>query len=323
MKLINKLFAVATVSLFVCSCGDQELPYDLDGVQHSFAVSVSKVVGTDLLLSAGSTDGNYQISLEVPMYMGDYKSDFKEAEVLCVYTNKLKEVSSTVVATGINSFPAQITLDMKQICDALGIASPAVGDKMQFTANVIHKDGTKVVGWNETMGFNNRNISWLYMEDGSDYNYCASYSAMAPLDMSKFATARDVNFTESVGGEYEASYPAHYTQLATIPDEVVKAGFTKEDYIGLELKYDWYAIGADVTYCIYINKKDYSVSAPQQTVYEDIDLGYGYGAGDIIFLNFSGEIDTETSIITYTATAYYVVSAGTLNFQADNYIVKF
>lgn len=323
MKL-SKLFIAAVLPLFIASC-EQELPYDLEGVTRSFAVSINKAVGSDLLLSAGSTEGNYKLVLEVPANQGDYTSFFKEAQILCVFTAKGEAPTSVVVAEGVTSFPATVTLNLADVCDELGIEAPQLGDKMEFTTNIVHNDGTVVPGWTEVMGFNNRNVTYLQMEDGSKYNYCATYAAYAPLDLAKYVDGT-VTFTESVGSPYTATYDAAVTVLTEIPEEVVMAGFTKEDYLGMKLTFDWYAMGQNIDYCIYINKKDYSVSAPSQTVHADFYVeGYSevYGNGKLIFKAFNGSLDTETNILEYTATADWQVSAGTLSFGADNYMIQF
>lgn len=320
----SKLFIAAALPLFIASC-EQELPYDLEGVTQSFAVSINKAVGSDLLLSAGSTEGNYKLVLEVPANQGNYESFFKEAQILCVFTAKGEAPTSAVVAEGVTSFPATVTLNLADVCDELGIEAPQLGDKMEFTTNIMHKDGTVVPGWTEVMGFNNRNVTYLQMEDGSKYNYCATYAAYAPLDLTKYVDGT-VTFTESVGSPYEYTYDAAVTVLTEIPENVVMAGFTKEDYLGMKLTFDWYGMGQNIDYCIYLNKKDYSVSAPDQNVSENWTYPYytsAYGYGILKFLSFNGSLDTETNIIKYTATAHWIVSAGTLNFGADNYTIQF
>lgn len=324
MKL-SKLFIAAVLPLFIVGCDKQELPYDLEGVTHSIAVSVSKQVGSDLLLSAGSTEGKYALELALPANQGEYQSFFKEAQILCVFTEKGKPTRSVVVKEGITSLPATVDLNLADVCVKLGIEAPQLGDKMEFTVNVVHKDGTVVPGWTELMGYNNRNVTYLQMEDGSKYNYCATYAAYAPLDLTKFVE-RTVTFTESVGSPYQASYDAAVSILAEIPEDVIMAGFTKDDYIGMKLTFDWYGYGQNVEYCIYINKKDYSVSAPTQMVYEKFYLeGYteAYGDGNLIFKAFNGALDTEKNIISYTATADWECAAGVLSFGADNFVIQF
>ena len=327
MKLRKSLIALAALPLFVISCDKQELPYDLEGVTYTFGISVEKVTTADLLLGAGTTDGNYKVALSVPEYMGNYKEYFKEAELLCVYTPASGDtVYSAVAATGIKNLPCEVTIDMAGLCENLGIAAPAIGDKMQFTTNIIHKDGTLVPGWTETMGFNFMNPTF------ASFSY-ATYSAAAPLDVAFYEglNGKTIKFTESLGTSGEASYGALVTLLSEAEVEaagVVKAGFTAADFIGLKLTYNWYDMGYNCDYCIYINKKDYSVSAPTQDV-ADIDaalvealFGANYGSGKFQFANFLGELDTQTNVLIFQYVAN-VVADITGSFGADAYKVEF
>ena len=329
MKLRKSLIALAALPLFVISCDKQELPYDLEGVTHTFGISVDKVTTADLLLGAGTTDGNYKVALSVPEHMGDYTTYFKEAELLCVYTPADGSgVKSAVAATGIKNLPCEVTIDMVALCENLGITAPAIGDKMQFTTNIIHKDGTVVPGWTETMGFNFMNPTF------ASFSY-ATYSAAAPLDVALYEglNGKTIKFTESLGTSGEASYGALVTLLTE--DEiteagVVKAGFTAADYIGLKLTYNWYGFGVNCNYCIFINKKDYSVSAPTQIVGDvsaDIILNYifgvDYGPGQFEFENFIGELDTQTNVLIFQHAAWVNVSVGSGSFGSDAYKIEF
>lgn len=329
MKLRKSLIALAALPLFVISCDKQELPYDLEGVTHTFGISVDKVTTADLLLGAGTTDGNYKVALSVPEHMGDYTTYFKEAELLCVYTPADGSgVKSAVAATGIKNLPCEVTIDMVALCENLGITAPAIGDKMQFTTNIIHKDGTLVPGWTETMGFNFMNPTF------ASFSY-ATYSAAAPLDVALYEglNGKTIKFTESLGTSGEASYGALVTLLTE--DEiteagVVKAGFTAADYIGLKLTYNWNGFGVNCNYCIFINKKDYSVSAPTQIVGDvsaDIILNYifgvDYGPGQFEFENFIGELDTQTNVLIFQHAAWVNVSVGSGSFGSDAYKIEF
>lgn len=329
MKLRKSLIALAALPLFVISCDKQELPYDLEGVTHTFGISVDKVTTADLLLGAGTTDGNYKVALSVPEYMGDYTTYFKEAELLCVYTPADgSSVKSAVAATGIKNLPCEVSIDMVALCENLGITAPAIGDKMQFTVNIIHKDGTVVPGWTETMGFNFMNPTF------ASFSY-ATYTAAAPLNVELYEAldGKTVQFTESLGSDYQATYGALVTLLTAEEIEaagVVKAGFTTADYIGLKLTYNWYGYGVNCNYCIFINKKDYSVSAPTQIVGDvsaDIILNYifgaDYGPGNFEFDGFIGELDTQTNVLLFKHAAYVNVSAGSGSFGSDLYQVEF
>ena len=170
---------------------------------------------------------------------------------------------------------------------------------------------------------------------GTDY-YKIEFEEEAQSPLEAFFTSLDgktVRMTESVGSEYEAAYGALVTLLSEediINAGVVQDGFTAADYIGLRLTYNWYSYGVNCNYCIYINKKDYSVSAPSQIVGDvsaEIILNYifgtDYGPGNFQFANFTGEFDTETNVLTFQYDAYINVSVGTGSFGVDYYKIEF
>jgi uncharacterized repeat protein (TIGR02543 family) len=170
---------------------------------------------------------------------------------------------------------------------------------------------------------------------GTDY-YKIEFEEEAQSPLEAFFTSLDgktVRMTESVGSEYEAAYGALVTLLSEediINAGVVQDGFTAADYIGLRLTYNWYSYGVNCNYCIYINKKDYSVSAPSQIVGDvsaEIILNYifgtDYGPGNFQFANFTGEFDTETNVLTFQHDAYINVSVGSGSFGSDTYKVEF
>ncbi|MBR6369694.1 MAG: hypothetical protein IKS24_01295 [Bacteroidaceae bacterium] len=314
MKTTKILLALAVPAILVSCSKDPELPYELEETIHSFAVSAAKSTAHDLLLNAGSTDGDFYVKLDVPKYMGDYSSYFKEAQLLCVYTPASGGVSSAIAAEGITTFPTEVKIDMPALCSKLGIASPKIGDKMQFATNIIHKDGTVVPGWTSTMGFNNRQPTILSMADGSDFSYCATFIAAAPLQTAYYNGGNTVVMTGYDDYiEDEASQDVTVTKLATIPAEVIKSGFTGEDYIGLEIGFDYLGLNAPAKFQLFINKKDYSVSAPSQdaaSAYEGWVYSVYGEAGSLVFENFSGELDTQTNKLTFSVLCRWYIEGG-------------
>lgn len=319
----SKILLALAVPALLFSCSEPELPYELEETLHTFAISVSKDTQHDLLLAAGQTTGDYVVTLSVPEYMGDYKSYFKEAELLCVYTPKVGDVTSTVVATGITELPKSVTIDMAATCAALGIPYPAIGDKMQFTANIIHNDGKIVPGWSPTMGFNYRNPTF------TSISYCATFSAAAPLQESYYAGGNTVMCTESLGTSGEASYGANIVRLASsdIPESIYGTDFTADDYIGLKVIFDWYGWGYDCEMLVYINKKDYSVVIPDQAVKTTDEEFYYYSIypyiGTFNFSNIHAELDTQTNILSWTMNAGWQIPIGTLSWGVDAYQLDF
>lgn len=319
MKTSKILLALAVTAVLASCSKEPELPYDLQGTLHSFAVSVTKSTQHDLLLNAGSTDGEFYVNLTVPENMGDYSSYFKEAQVLCVYTAVNGDVSSAIAVEGVTELPAQTRIDMASLCGKLGIASPSIGDKMQFTANIVHNDGTVVPGWSPAMGFNYRAPSFFTMADGSDFSYCATFTAAAPLQTAYYAGGNTVVWTGYDDYiEDDASQNVTVTAMTEIPADVIKPGFAAEDYIGLTIGFDFLGLGVPANYNIFINKKDYSVSAPTQTVAEAYEgwIYYFYGeAGPLKFESFSGELDTQTNVLSFSAIVRWYIQGG----QYDGY----
>lgn len=311
----SKIFLALAIPAVLASCNKEpELPYDLQGTLHTFAVSVTKSTQHDLLLNAGSTDGEFYVNLNVPENMGDFSSYLKEVQLLCVYTAVNGDVSSAIAAEGITTIPGEVQIDMAALCDKLGIAAPAIGDKMQFAANIVHKDGTVVPGWSPTMGFNYRAPSFFTMADGSDFSYCATFTAAAPLQTAYYAGGNSVAWTGYDDYiEDDATQAVTITKMTEIPADVVKAGFTADDYIGLTIGFDFLGLGVPASYNIFINKKDYSVSAPTQTVAEAypgwIYAVYGEG-GPLKFESFNGELDTQTNVLSFTVLVRWYIQGG-------------
>lgn len=324
--------ALAIPAVLASCSKDPELPYDLEGTTHTFAISVTKATEYDLLLNAGSTDGNYYVKLQAPENMGDFSSYLKEVQVLCVYTSVSGDVSSAIAAEGVTSIPAEVKIDMPALCEKLGIPSPTIGDKMQFTANIIHKDGTVVPGWTSTMGFNFRAPTFFTMADGSDFSYCATYTAAAPLQQTYYQGGNTVGMIayDDMVEDY-VSTTVDVAKVATIPDDVIKPGFTAEDYIGLELSFDLFGYGKPAKFTVYINKKDYSVYAPNTTVAEAdpswILSMYGTG-GPINFTGFNGELNTLTNVLDFVVTARWTITEGvytgySLGWGTVEYVIDF
>ena len=89
---INKIFAMIALGALFCGC-DQKLPYDLEGTEHGVVISISKVPGSDGILSTDINSGNYKVRLDVPVYQGDY-SMLEDAQIMAVYTDGNKKNKS-------------------------------------------------------------------------------------------------------------------------------------------------------------------------------------------------------------------------------------
>lgn len=253
------------------------------------------------------------------------------------YTNG----SIRAVYTATESTPTKITLSLDANggsgeMSAISIWSDDNNNTILLPSSIFIRDGYRFSNWNTQA--DGSGISYL---DGDSINLTqditlyAQWEELSPLDESFYMAldGKTVKFTESVGSYYEASYGALVTLLTVEEIEaagVVKSGFTAADYIGLKLTYNWYGFGVNCNYCIFINKKDYSVSAPTQIVGDvsaDIILNYifgvDYGPGQFEFDGFIGELDTQTNILLFQHTAYVNVSVGTGGFGTDTYKIEF
>lgn len=332
MKKSNILLALAIPAVLLSCSKDPDLPYDLAGTKHTIAISVTKLTEYDKLLNNGSTAGDFRVRMDIPKYMGDYSSFFKWGQLLCVYTPYGGTPYSVVAIDSITEYPSEHKINMPDLCGKLGIDAPISGDKMQFCANVVHKDGTVIPGWTSTMGFNYRAPSFFTLDDTiyTDFSYCATYSAMPPINLTYYAGGNKVKFTESVGSAGEATYGANVTRLADIPAEVVGAGYEASDYIGIQLDLPWYGWGYNCTIILYINTKDLSVTIPEQIggVTDEEFYYAGYGNGHFEFYSGSGELDTQVNQLSFSMGAYWAIDTGDyagmgIDFGVDNYIIDF
>ncbi|MBO5952208.1 MAG: InlB B-repeat-containing protein, partial [Bacteroidaceae bacterium] len=207
------------------------------------------------------------------------------------------------------------------------IWSDDVSDSIIIPSNIFTREGYKFTGWNTAA-------------DGSGTSYKEKEVVSMGQDMTLYAQWKEkiyletldgkiVKFTESVGSEYEASYGALVTLLPQ--RDIENAGLSADDYIGINLTYNWYGLGVKVINCIYINTKDYSLFSPTQYVAytdESFEIGgtpYGatYGPGRIMFGNFEGEFDTQTNTLTFSHSAVWLVDVGSLQMGTDTYKVEF
>ena len=218
---------------------------------------------------------------------------------------------------------------------AISVWSDDSSTSFTLPSNSFVRDGYKFIGWNTKA-------------DGSGISYAPNERVNFSGDITLYAQweeptifdkidGKTVRMTESVGSEYEAAYGALVTLLSEediINAGVVQEGFTAADYIGLKLTYNWYSFGVNCNYCIYINKKDNSVSAPPQiTGLTDENFiyhqEYGYGEeGYYYFKDFSGSYDPLSTTLTMSFTADWYITAGQyanmhLQFGADTYKVEF
>ena len=218
---------------------------------------------------------------------------------------------------------------------AISVWSDDSSTEFTLPSNSFVRDGYKFIGWNTKA--DGSGISYAPNERVNFSGDITLYAQWEELTIFDKIDGKTVRLTESVGTEAEAVYGVLLTLLSEediANAGVVQDGFTAADYIGLRLTYNWYGLGVNCNYCIYINKKDYSVSAPEQiTGLTDENFiyhqQYGYGEeGYYYFKDFSGSYDPLSTTLTMSFTADWYITAGQyanmyLQFGADNYKVEF
>lgn len=275
MKFINNIkfiMGVALVSLLTISC-DRELPYPLEDVKRGVVVDVTRVAGTDGVLSAGSTSGNYKVKLQIPTQQGDY-SNLDYVQLLCVYTAKDGSQFSKVIVDKITTFPQELTLNIADVYSKLGKTLPELGEVVQFTTNVVLKDGYTVYGWNEYSGFNNAAMAG-WKVDGRDFSQSVRYSVACQLVLDEFVG--DVTVTDNF---WEDTYTAQVTKKSDTELQV-SGVFGSSDTNPIVIKVD---------------PTDHSVSVSKQVIYPSI---WGY---DNLSVAGTGTVDSCNGSITFNGT---------------------
>ena len=218
----------------------------------------------------------------------------KEAQVTAVYTDGQKNKKSCYAAKGITSLPATVKIDMKAVCQSLGITEVAVGDRIEFTPSYTLNDGTQVDGWITAGGgsFNNTIFTGWAMEDGSAYSFRVAYTAFAPFQKEKFQGTHSF-----YDGGALSDYKATVTQISELPDEAwIPKGVTADDLVGLKVEGDiWF--GGDVFH-MWINTQDYTIILPDQVLVKD----WAYpdlGVHDAEMDRGEGEVDTLNNTLTF------------------------
>lgn len=293
MKTNKLIFAALAALTTLVSCDKQNLPYDLAGTEKTVVISISKPAGASAVLHQDKSDV-FDLTLTIAKYQGDI-SMLQEAQVSAVFTHGNDKKFAHVV-TGITSFPKSVTIKMSDVCSLLGISEITTGDKIEFTPSQTLTNGTQVDGWNPYAGFNNTYFSSWPDTEGNPVSYRASYTAFAPYDKNDYLGIFNVDGDPNVGGVVISALD-EYPDPSCLP-----AGITNDDLDGIFLdgSLNGWFWGGDVLKA-WINKKDYTLIIPDQTIVPD-----GYGPGfDVAVSSASGELDTMTHTIKINAT--YVV----------------
>ena len=309
------ILPVIGVIAFLGSC-DNELPYDLDGVEKSVAINIGKVAGSSTTLSTDPNDGDYRILLTIPEQQGDY-SMLKEAQLIAVYTYDITKTKKFgVVKDGITTFPATVTVDMNDVMTKLGIDSLRIGDRMEFAVSHTLKSGTQVDAYimnsDSTYFFNNTYFSGWRMADGSNFKNRISYTAFAPFHKEYFQ-GNGIVATDDSGW----ACPINVTQIDELPPtDWIPAGVTAADLVGLKLEGDFWFGGDEMK--LWINTQDFTLIVPDQVICPDFTYG-SYGTYDGKITDGEGEVDTKNNLLTF----YFYSLWGPYTFGSVTYVLDF
>lgn len=272
MKYIQLFIATVFLTLLTVSC-DQDLPYPLDDVKKGVVIDIVRSAGTDGVLSAGVTDGNYKVKMSIPTQQGDY-SMLDYAQLLCVFTDVSGKTTAKVAMDNIKNFPQEITIDLAEIYRLFGKEKPSLGETIYFTANAVLKDGYVVYGWNEYSGFNNKGFTGWEVE-GRAYSYNVRYSVVCPLVLDDFV------------GEMTMTDNSTFYQGATYQVKGVKISDTELEIV------DFYE---DSKIRITIDPSVHTVNIAKQVLYPTFQ---GYSN---FYVVGSGTIDACNGIISFSGT---------------------
>ena len=200
---------ISLALLFLAQSCDKELPYPIDQVKRGVLIDVVRVPGTDGVLTEGVTAGNYKVKLTIPENQGDY-SFMKNAQLLAVFQDVNGKKTSKVVIDNITQFPQDVTIDMADVYSKFGLTEPALGEVLNFTANVILNDGSIIPGWTEITGFNNVPFAG-WQVNGRPYSSNVRYAVACPLDLNDFVGTCYVTLDEWWG---EEPYPVEITKIS-------------------------------------------------------------------------------------------------------------
>jgi len=296
-------FAFISLSLlFISNSCDKELPYPINDVKRGVVIDVSRIPGTNGVLSEGVTAGNYKIKLLIPEYQGDY-SFMKNAQLLAILTGVDGKMSSRVAIDNITTFPMEIDLNIADVYSKFGLIAPALGQVLQFTANVVLNDGSVIPGWTEHTGFNNNAFNGWQI-DGRNFSSNVRYAVACPLDRDPVTGTFMGTFTCNESSPYGTdSYEVTITHNPNLPDaKDIPAGVSAANLYGLNITpvspNIWESAKQDIN--VWINTENLTLVIPNQ------DTGDKYSTGDaILWYNFRDmSVSTCNRTLQYTVQPY-------------------
>lgn len=296
MKRLCILFSLVTALSFFNSCGDPELPYDIDSIRHGALIDVSKIAGSQQYVDYYNPSGNLNVRLQtVPHAEGD----FDYLQLILVYNRGQANAETHIIEDNIKTIPVDFTIDFTEILSILGKTDVQPGETFDFTANVILKDGFIIYGWSSATGFNNTQFAGFRV-DGRPYSSAARYSVQASFQYDVWDS--NVNNFEALEVFYdgaEATYDVTIEHLAAddLPTgDDLPAGVNPENLRGL-LIHDLWSTGSATK--VWVNIENFSLVVPNQNIYPNWNATYG----SIWFEDAlpTASINTLTNVMEFTA----------------------
>jgi len=278
-------FAFISLSLLLIAFGcDKDLPYPLDEVKRGVLIDITRIPGSDGVLSDGLTTGNYKIKLIIPENQGDY-SFMKHAQLLAVLRGPDGKWKTAVAIDNITQFPQEITLNIADVYSKFGLSAPALGQLLYFTTNVVLNDDSVIPGWTEYTGFNNVAFGG-WMIEGRGYSSNIRYVVACPLVLEDFVGECFVYRDDWWG---EEPYPIEVTKIS-------------DTQLSIEGMFEGEAENALI---ITVNPTDHSITIPRQVLAPNSNMWWSHQ--NVGYKNFNlegtGTINACELSISFTATA--------------------
>jgi len=301
MKKIFFAFVSLSLLFIMISC-DKELPYPINEVKKGVVIDVSRVPGTDGVLSDGITSGNYKITLIIPENQGDY-SIMKNAQLIAVLQDVNGKMSSKVVKDNITQFPQEIDLSMTDVYSKFGQKAPALGQILYFTVDVVMNDGSIIPGWTEYAGFNNVSFGG-WMINGRPYSSNVRYSVACPWSKDPVSGTFIGTFTCDESSSYGTdSYTVTLSHNPNLPaDKDIPIGVTAANLYGIDITpvspNIWGPTNEVIT--VWINSENLTLVIPNQ----DTGDKYSTGAAILWYNAKDMSVSTCSNTIKFTVQPY-------------------
>lgn len=298
MKKIYLAFMTLSLLFVAMSC-DKDLPYPIDEVKRGVVIDLSRIPGTDGVLSDGLTDGDYKIKLTIPKQQGDY-SFMKHAQLLAVLQGTDGKYKSVVVVDNITEFPVELNIDIADVYKKFGLETPKLGENLTFTTNTVLNDGAVIEGWDPIIGFNNKAFSG-WQVDGRAYSYSVRYPVACFFDDDPITGTFIGSFKMTETSQYgNDSYDVTLSHNPNLPDaKDIPVGVTASNLFGIDISPispNIWAPGKD-SITVWFNSEDHSLIIPDQ----DSGDTYGPNAIKILWSNIVNvSVSTCTQSIKFT-----------------------